>query len=246
MENQILPCFFLIGTLAACGTQSLQKTSLLPDKVGTSVDKVRRQEGHKFLGFIPSFDKSGTGTIGPGGLSSGEILVGYTKAFEYDKGDFYETSSFFDYQDIFRGAVAFDLSSITSLSSKKIDKALLIYKAQESIIRDESGTTPEFSNRLSCARRLYTVGEEWKEGLAEGGLKLPIDKLVANLPEAPTSDGTFSIDVSKQVADWVLKPKTNIGFVLVGPLESTKTGNHYCASRLGDFELKVEYTKWGS
>jgi hypothetical protein len=74
-----------------------------------------------------------------------------------------------------------------------------------------------------------------------------MDRLVTSLPEgSPSIDGAFSVDVSREVADWVLKPKTNFGFVFVGSRQDGYKYNEACASRLGDFTLKVDYTKWMS
>jgi hypothetical protein len=140
----------------------------------------------------------------------------------------------------------FDLSTITNLTSKKIDRAILTYRVKQSEIKDEKGDSPAFATLYSCARKLYTAADTWKEGLQEKDAPFPTDRLVSSLPETGASGPTISVDVSRQVADWVLKPKTNHGFVFVGPLEDTAPGNHRCVSRLGDFTLTIEYTAWMS
>ncbi len=244
---RLLGLILLLGMLPGCGPKSARTTSFGPDKVGSTVRRIDLGSEHKVFGLFPYFDPKGTGHVAPGFLQNDEIYVGYSKLYDYDEGEFYETAEFINSQQIFRGAVLFDLSSITGLSSKKIDQATLTYRLKESMIQDEKGLRLELRKSVSCARKLYTANEDWKEGLVEDGTELPKDRLVTSLPEgSPSIDGAFSVDVSREVADWVLKPKTNFGFVFVGPREDGYKDNEACASRLGDFTLKVNYTQWMS
>jgi hypothetical protein len=84
--------------LPGCGSKVERITSFGVDKVGSTVRRIDLGSEHKVFGLFPYFDPKGTGHVAPGFLQNDEIYVGYSKLYDYDEGEFYETAEFINSQ----------------------------------------------------------------------------------------------------------------------------------------------------
>jgi hypothetical protein len=142
---------------------------------------------------------------------------------------------------IYRGAVKFNVNLLNEPPKKTITNATLNYTIQS------GANVPSLGFIESCADQLLLASGAWK-GMPEvepGKAPSTIPgEFLTHLPGGVI--GTKErIDVTSVVKDWVSGKKENHGFVFASNKEEEGLieNNNKCWTMLGDFTLKIEYTK---
>lgn len=140
---------------------------------------------------------------------------------------------------IYRGAVKFNVGLLKEPPPKTVTKATLNYTLQT------GAKSPSEGFILSCATKLYIAKTDWK-GMPAVEAPDTIDGVLFKdgLSEAPLGS-KISIDVTDIVKKWVSGKESNQGFVFGASKEEKGLfkNNEKCWSMLGDFTLKIDYTK---
>jgi hypothetical protein len=215
-------------------------------RVKTIVPIVQAPPLQRDVGIYVMLDREGDDTFGAGSAADArverkqsEIVVGYDR--------YYSADPFRAFQEFYRGAVRFELSDISALQSKAIDKATLSYQLMKSYVRDVNGTPEPLPGRISCATKLLMADHDWRELVHETGQDLSyrrfFGELLQALPKEPSGPAVFKIDVTKTVRKWIVGTEPNYGFVFAGDVEKViPRQNDACATRYGNFALEVRYT----
>lgn len=222
-------CWLSIAALGftGCGKGTAKSVTLNPSLLGVSDVAVV---------------KGDTGTAGTGGVAVAdrkpdEIVVGFERSYYEDPVR--------NIQHFYRGGIRFDLSSLSALKSKVINKATLNFKIFQSYVRSPDGTPEPFPNIISCATELYSGTDEWIKLVGtEGGTfkaALPVNALISKLDR--TAPGGFHIDVTEAARQWIVSDDQNVGVVLKGGDETeTPARNDACTTRYNGITLDVQYT----
>jgi hypothetical protein len=158
--------------------------------------------------------------------------------------------------DIYRGAVWFDLSEIRSkLPGVSVTSASLHFRKVASVTRMTDGNP--FPGTRYCANELLVASVDWRKGLPSGSL--PAGSFFHSLSELPPKGGSFagvkcdlggglgglffcSVEVGPAVNNWVTGKEDDFGFVIKGEDEAPTTeDNAACWTRYDNFELVVNY-----
>lgn len=238
-SRPIVGLALLLSALSSlgCPGPGMPKVKTVVPIVETS-QGVRRDLGISVV-FVREDDSPAAGTGMDSRLATkiNEIVVGYDR--------YHSTDPDRNLQEYYRGAVLFDLSDIVKEPSKVVDKATLSYRIHRSYVRDVSGESEPFPDRISCAQSLLLASEDWRQKITGEGYAVEpfAGDFFLRLPETPTVAPNFRIDLTKTVREWVAKPHENFGVIFTGRTEeATEPQNSACATRYGDFALEVRYT----
>jgi len=142
---------------------------------------------------------------------------------------------------IYRGAVLFNVNLLKEPPTKTITKATLQYTIQT------GANIPSVGFTQSCAKKLLVASGSW-QGIPEvEGSAIP--DTIPGTFIGPLPDGLLgtkvNIDVTSLVKDWVSGKQVNHGFVFASETETKGliSNNDQCWTLLGNFTLKVDYTK---
>lgn len=211
--------------VAGCGGRILQSEQF-PARVGFS-----------YVSLISDATSGGTGADVFFEREPGEIIVGHEHLAQPRR----------VHQHYFRGAAFFDLSRLSAIPNKVVNKAVLEYRLRASAVRDSAGTPEPFPLLTSCASQLLVANTNWLSG----------DGVVINdraafegepfgaLPTAPPAGGgtLYSVDVTSLAQRWVVRPEDNLGMLLRGAREAPQPRDKSrCTSRYSDIKLRVDYT----
>lgn len=217
----------LLMLLAGCGTGTPRLQTFKPAQLGISD-----------VANIHDDTRGGTGGDALLEHKPDEVVAGFER--------FYQPDPTRNIQHFYRGAARFDLSPISTLKSKVVDKATLTFKLSQSYVRDLAGAAPDFVNLTSCASEIGIASENWTPLITSEGYALtplPVEPIIGPLPAATPPGMVFRVDVTNAARDWVVKPDENFGVVLKGSDEgATGARNNACATRYRDFALEVNFT----
>lgn len=142
---------------------------------------------------------------------------------------------------IYRGAVLFNVNPLKEPPAKTITKATLQYTIQAGAKAPSAGFIE------SCAKKLLAASGDW-QGMPEvEDSKIPDTipgTFITTLPDGLLGS-KMEVEVTPLVKDWVSGKKVNHGFVFAAETEAKGLipNNDKCWTLLGDFNLKVDYTK---
>ena len=226
-----LSALILLPLLGGCGSPFL----FGPAKVGTS---------EHFEYFDKSADGLGSETFAAlydRDQGAASVAVGWEHF--YEPGEHYTRI----HNHIYRGAVKFNVGLVSEPPPKTVTRATLNYRIEN------GGKSPGSGFIESCASKLYLAKDEW-HAYPEVSIDTEVSKVDTiagdlykdGLPENLVGS-TASIDVTDAVKDWVVGRKKNFGFVFGAakevPGHPLPYDNNKCWTILGDFTLKIEYTR---
>jgi hypothetical protein len=162
-------------------------------------------------------------------ISAGSTLVGFSNY--YDPG----TNPFpcrLSSDEVYRGAVRFDLSAIQKLKPDFVESANLNYVVSQSVFCSSAGGRCVTDRRNCVAEALVGTVD------LRGKTHVPGD-----LPPGESYRFGPSGDVTSVVREWINGTRPNFGFVLKGADESYGTNNSECQSILTGFTLTVKVLK---
>lgn len=143
----------------------------------------------------------------------------------------------------YRGGVKFNVGLLSEPPAKTITKAILNYTIQA------GARSPSEGFIESCATKLLLAKDDW-HGMPEVDYDKVPDTIIGAEPPYKDLPGgllgsVISVDVTGVVKAWAAEPKTNFGFVFAGSTEEKGlfNNNDKCWTLLGDFTLKVDYSK---
>jgi hypothetical protein len=177
-----------------------------------------------------------------GGLQGdavGDLLTRGTESIIVGWEHFYDGNR--THNHIYRGAVLFNVNPLKESPTKTITKATLNYTIQAGVNSPSAGFVE------SCAKKLLIATSTWT-GIPEVEYpKIPetiSGTVITNVPGALLGKKE-SIDVTSVVKDWVTGKKINNGFVFAAETENKGLikNNDKCWTIIGDFTLRVDYTK---
>jgi hypothetical protein len=227
MHHRVAPVLLIVALCTiGCGRGTARSVTLNPSLLGVS-DLVIAKDS----------TRAGEGGVGIAERKPDEIVVGFERSSQADPAR--------DIQHFYRGGIRFDLSALSSLKSKVINKATLNFKVIQSYVRSADGTPAPFPNTVSCATELYSGTDEWITLVGTDGYTfkaaLPVNALIHTLDR--TALGGFHIDVTDAARQWIVSVDQNTGVVLKGGDERDTPGrNDACATRYNGITLDVQYT----
>ena len=172
-------------------------------------------------------------------VPAGQVLVGYINHYDGGSGPFpCEDNS----KSIYRGAISFDITEkVKGAPVLSATKATLKFTVVAGGVAAYDGSRKPIAK--VCEDQLFVSGTDWVKGFARGEPPPIAGDLIASIKEcAPVC----SIDVTKQVNDWIAGKKDRSAFVIVGEDENwldklIPHDNSVCQTRYGDFTLTVDY-----
>lgn len=219
----------LLSFLTGCGGGSKGQFLFGTDRYGSSDHLEYRDQTTGGLkgGAIDALDKAGTESV----------VVGWE----------HSSTSDFTHNNIYRGAVRFNIGLVSEPPAKTVTKATLSYKIQDGV---NSSTSGGFI--ISCPMKLLVANADW-HGYPE------VFPAPDTIPGDPYPYGTYkiaelpsgligtviSLDVTDMVKGWVSGASVNNGLVFVSTSEvpGLFDDNNACWTMLGNFSLAVDYSK---
>jgi hypothetical protein len=160
----------------------------------------------------------------PGQGSQNGLIVGYNSVSTPCSGDFNSTG-FYSANTFSRGAVFFDVTSVTG---KNVLRALLVLPVVSAI-------TPDKSVAASCATTVNNGSDQWWLNQS--------DPLALGSPSLDATPLAGEVDVTSLVKAWVMGSARggadNDGFVLTGATENLSTMTGACLTTYGNATLVV-------
>jgi hypothetical protein len=219
----LLPIVFALATTSCDKKPRTEQLTFSPDRTGLSRDAITESDNPRSGLALDAYLRR----------KADQFLVGFERFHD----------EHLDLRYYYRSAAHFDLSPIVNIKSKVVDDATLTFEFDQSLVRGEDGTPERFPGAVSCARELLNA-TDWPAPTPPADEPTTFSgDVIATLPDNPPGPGTpFSIGVGKAVANWVLSPDRNIGFVLKGRQEDLAIqGNAACASLYNNPRLVVRF-----
>lgn len=129
----------------------------------------------------------------------------------------------------YRGGVRFNVSGIQRLDRKVIEKAVLSWTIESSIVRDADGNASGVASGRDVTNCVDELLESSRSIQTEG----------AFLPGRPYRSGQG--DVTGLVTSWIVNGDPNFGFVLIGVDESNSRNSAACVSIVKNLKLTITY-----
>lgn len=217
-----------LSFLGGCGSRYL----FGPTKVGSSYHLEFEDESKGGL------QGDGAAALYKRGTES--VVVGWEHFFDKADAPFPEAGfTLRIHNHIYRGGVKFNVGLPPAST---VTKATLTYTIQT------GAKSPSKGFIKSCATKLLLAKEDW-HGIREVDIGKAPDTISGDLYKDGLSESplgsVISIDVTDVVKAWAAAPKTNFGFVFASSTEEKGLikNNDQCWTLLGDFTLRVDYTK---